>query len=486
MPNPHPLARPLALPWDNALRKAAALVVGRQRGGMTGGLTWGAPLWGAWRNTHNFDYRAAVGDPLDNSIVAACLRALAEAAPEPQPRVYRIEADGDDTPLPKHPAQSLLRRPNPFMSWELLMGYVVYATRLDGNAYLYKQRSAAGRVVELWPLYPGCVEPAWPENATTQEWITHYDYRPDGEVRDPLRLPREDVVHLRLNLDPRNMRKGRSALWSGFKHIFSDEEAAAFTGAMLRNFGVPGVILSPNPAAIAAAGGGPSEDDVQRQKTIYEQSFGGENRGRVMVTGAPFNVSVVSFSPEQMNLDKLQLMPEARVCALLGVPPIVAGLMVGMEHATYNNTGGLREHFTESTMVPFWRLLEGELTRSLVPDFGDPDELRIGFDLSDVRALQEDMDKKYDRVTKLLLAGGITLDTLHQELNLAPLPNGAGNVIYLPNTVTPTDPAELLAEPEPEPEPVAVIGQAPPPQLEDGTTPSPPTAGAEAGAADGG
>lgn len=454
---PNPLTRPIALPWDGALRKAASLVMGRQRGGMAGGLTWGTPLWGSWRTSKAFDYRAAVGDPLGNSIVVACLQALAQAAPEPRPRVYQIEEDGDDKPLPKHALQSLLRRPNPFMSWELLMGYVVYATRLEGNAYFYKSRSAGGRVVELWPLHPGCVEPAWPENATTQQWITHYDYRPSDGMRDPLRLAIEDIVHIPLNLDPNNMRKGRSALWSGFKHLFTDEEAAAFTGAMLRNFGVPGVILSPNPAAIGS-GGGPSLEDVQRTKEQYRQSFGGENRGEPMVTGGPFNVSVVSFSPQQMNLDKLQLMPEARVCALLGVPPIVAGLMVGMEHATYNNTGGLREHFTESTMVPFWRLVEGELTRSLIPDFGDPDRLRIGFDLSDVRALQEDQDAKYKRVTAFMLAGGMLMNEARQELGMTPLPDG--DILYVPGTVTATDPAELLTEPEPLPMPLATVQPA--------------------------
>lgn len=126
----YPLAHPLTLPWDGALRaagarasKAAALLVGRDAGGLTAGAAWWPTLWGsAFRDGKAFDYRAAVGDPLGSSIVVACLNAIAQAVPEPPPRVYRIASDGEDEALPRHPLQSLLRRPNPYMSWELLMG----------------------------------------------------------------------------------------------------------------------------------------------------------------------------------------------------------------------------------------------------------------------------------------------------------------------------------------------------------------------------
>jgi hypothetical protein len=119
-----------------------------------------------------------------------------------------------------------------------------------------------------------------------------------------------------------------------------------------------------------------------------------------MVLTGPMRVSVVSYSPEQMRLDRLQMVPESRICAALGVPPIVALLLSGLEMATYSNAKQMREQFIEQKMVPYWSVLEEDLTWDLLPEFGgDPTQAGITLDLQDVRALQEDQDTRYKRVT---------------------------------------------------------------------------------------
>ncbi|MGG2309963.1 hypothetical protein, partial [Salmonella enterica] len=55
------------------------------------------------------------------------------------------------------------------------------------------------------------------------------------------------------------------------------------------------------------------------------------------------------------------------------------------------------------------RMLADELQRSLLPQFGDTTGMEVEWDTSDVVALQEDEDKRTDRLNKQLAQGAITL-----------------------------------------------------------------------------
>ena len=51
-------------------------------------------------------------------------------------------------------------------------------------------------------------------------------------------------MHFRFGLDPENDRKGRSPLAGVLREVFTDDEAANYTASLLRNMGVPGIIVS--------------------------------------------------------------------------------------------------------------------------------------------------------------------------------------------------------------------------------------------------
>jgi HK97 family phage portal protein len=462
--------------------KAASLTVGtRQRpqgfwlGDPIAGGSWvdtgGGGLWGAgWREGGAFDYRRAVGDGLGNSIVAGCFRAITEAVGEPPPKLYAL--DGKDERQPSKEPRALLRllrRPNPYLTWKRAAVYIALAQHAAGAAYFWKARSGAGRVVALWPLPPDR-RSIWPiEGASTRDYLAGFGYKPEGQ-EDPITLPPEDVLYLPYSNEPLSPRRPRSPLESIYKQIFTDEEAADFTATVLRNFGVPGVVLSPDPGALDKGGGGPDQAAREQIKQTYKQKFGGASRGEPMVLTGPMRVNVVSYSPEQMRLDRLQMVPESRICAALGVPPIVALLLSGLEMATYSNAKQMREQFIEQKMVPYWSVLEEDLTWDLLPEFGgDPTQAGITLDLQDVRALQEDQDTRYKRVSDMASRGGLLVDEWRKELGFPPLPGGQGQVLYVPTTSTPTKPEDLLPKPEPAPAAVGDGMALPPPNGANGT-----------------
>jgi HK97 family phage portal protein len=435
-------------------QKAASLAVGPERptgywagDPITSGQWVDTRPYGAWRSTAAFDYERTVGKGDANSIVRGCLRAIAEAAQEPPLRVYRPNAEGElDKQPDTTPLARLLRHPNPAMPWKLLARWVAVSLHVHGNAYLWKARSSGGRVVGLWPRPATQV---WPVGGpTTARWITHYAYKPDDR-REPLALPVEDVVHLRLELDD-GMLLGRAPLRDALKHVFTDEEATIFLNALLKNYAGPGVILSPDPAA---EGGGPDQAQADKIKARFAAALGGDHRGEPLVLGGPMRVTPFSFNPQQMQFDTLLDTPETRICAVLGVPPIIALLNSGLKQATYSNAEQFQSGFVNNKMVPYWALLDDLLTDALVPEFyGEDAEHVLKHDLTDVRALQEDEHQRYERLTNGLKAGALLVNEWRRELGFPDLDEG--DVLLIPTGNTPTDPAALLPEPEPEPAPV--------------------------------
>jgi len=362
-----------------------------------------------------FDHKklAELGDGTGNSAVIACLSVLATAFAEPSLLVSERNSEGDYSRDMNHDAVKLFRRPNPYMTQQLLANYIVTSLNANGDAFIFKNRNARGKVVELVPLMPHLVEAKGNEN----ELITHFSYQPQGGVQgeDSVKIPKADMIHLRQNVDPNNMRRGLAPLRGVLREIAGDEAAGQYTAALLHNMAVPGVILSPRDDAM----GGPTREEAEAIAEMYKQKFGGKNRGAPMVLSGAMNVEIVSFSPDQMKLAELRRIPEERVSAVLGVPAVLAGLGAGLDSATYSNTKELREFFTESKMVPMWNMVAQELTHQLLqPEFSANENQYCEFDVSGVRALADDKDNLYKRMNTAVQGGWVTIGEARKVVGL--------------------------------------------------------------------
>lgn len=341
-----------------------------------------------------FDYRGEVGNGLGSSTVAAPVLWVARTFPEAPPALWRQRENGQEEQLRTHDMLKLLQRPNEYYTGPILWMATTTDWMADGNAYWLKRRSRAGMPVELWWTPSWMIEPRGDETT----FITHYEYSVDGQV---FRVDPEDVVHFRFGLDPDDPRKGYSPLKSVLAEVFTDDEAARFTATLLRNMGVPGLVISPEKGSPA-----PSDDDVKATKAYMGQAFSGDRRGEPLIMSGPTQVEQFGFSPEQMLLRELRRIPEERVTAVLGIPAIVAGLGAGLDRSTFTNMAEAREAAYEAGIIPMQRIMGEDVRFQLLPDFGeDPFEWRFAFDLSKVRVLQEDLYRQAQRYD-LLIRGG--------------------------------------------------------------------------------
>ena len=353
------------------------------------------------------DYERDV-NAIRNSAVVACVNWLARSFPEAPLVVTRSDSSGGRSIEPDHELARLLARPNPFYSGPVMLMAIIVDYVTAGNAYWVKIRSQSGRVVELWWVPQSLIEPRWPAGGSA--FISHYDYRTGAR---PVRLETDDVVHFRFGLDPENPRKGLSPLASVLREIFTDDEAGNFSASLLKNLGVPGVILNPREPF------GGSDEELELVKEKFRETFGGDNRGDVMLMRGPTDVHVLSFSPEQMNLRDLRRIPEERVSAVLGVPAIVAGLGAGLDRSTFANMAEAREMAYESGIIPLQRLVAAELNEQLLPEFEEAPGAAVGFDLRDVRVLREDQRALAERLGVLVQRGVMKRSEARAELGLS-------------------------------------------------------------------
>jgi HK97 family phage portal protein len=351
-----------------------------------------------------------------NSAVFACLMALSMAFIEPHLRVYKRKPDDTLDALLDHPIQALFDHPNPHLDMTELLWWLEWAKHCDGNAYLRKLRAGndrTGNVVQLVPLSPSLCAPVTYRGSGDFISAYRYYYGP-GKYED---IPVENIVHFRLGVDDQDMRLGLSPLKRLVRLISSDDEASKFANALLQNFAIPGLVILP------AKGTEVTAEKALDLKQRISATFGSDNRGNVGVMSAGADVKQFGFSPHDLNLKELHQIPETRICAVMRVPPAVAGVSVGLEQTSnYASFREVREMFTEGTLLPEWRMDAAKLSASLVPDFTNDPAIRIAFDLGDVRALQQDVDAQYTRLTAAVQAGWVMPDEARAEVGLPPMP----------------------------------------------------------------
>lgn len=366
----------------------------------------------SWRLPREADPAKKVGDGGGASITGAVLNWYYRNFPEAEPRVSSEDRQGQQVYVIPHALTDLLDTPNEYYDGDALWAGLIYSYILDGNGYWLKARNASGRVAELWWVPHQLIGPK-PEKDPNREgarFIAHYEYLVSGRRYE---IDPSEVVHVRFGIDPKDPRKGISPLKQQLRELLTDEEAALFSAAMVQNIGVPGVMVSPRSENAQI-----SEADARATKARFEQEFTGQNRGRVMVMSGATVVEQLGFSPEQLTLRTLRAIPEERVSAALGVPAAVVGLGTGLAQTTVGATlAQLREMATESALVPMWRTFARQVEGALMHEFsGGNKALKLRFDTSEVRVLQEDRQRLHERTREDMRAGMVDVATAQARL----------------------------------------------------------------------
>jgi len=339
-----------------------------------------------------FNYLQDAGILWQNSAVGACLNWITNAFNEADIVCEYRRRDGTYEQM-NHDVISLLKAPNRYYTEDHLWSGLLLSYLTAGRAYSYIEYTRGNTPGALYYL-PHFQVRTIAENG---DFITRYEYT-DQTVRS---LKPTEVIHLKNRLDPYNYREGISPLAPVLREIVADNEASAAAAALMKNLGAPGISFTPN------------QEITSQQKDILREYIGqrmrGDRRGELIVFPVEGDVNTWGFSPEQMAFDKIRNVPEERICALFGLSPIVVGLGAGLNRSTYSNYQEAREAAYEACMVPLWNTIADQLSGQLLPQYGlDPAKVRLRFDCSKIRGLDQSEREQHEKVREDFIAGIIS------------------------------------------------------------------------------
>jgi HK97 family phage portal protein len=414
------VARPFAAAGE-LVRVTSTVLFSRGRG------------WALWISRSRVNYKHDVGDPLTNSIVGAVVGWIARNFPEAPVRIIR-EDDPEGTPIRRSKTGPgamlrLLERPNSWFSG-VVMWKATIVDYLRGDAYWFKVRSGSGRVVELWWIPKTMMKPHWPQNDPSV-FIDYYEYIVDGIS---YRVETADVVHFRNGMNPATQgRTGVDELDALWREVYTDEEAAAFTAALLKNLGIPGVVIAPSNTT------GPRvlQADPEAVKKKFMERFEGDHRGEPLVFGTPTDVKVLSWNPQQLDLKSLRRVPEERISARLGVPAGVAGLGAGLDRNTFTNVAEANVSAYTQGVIPRQREIAAELEVQLLPEFvGDALETYdVYFDAQVTSAMRGLLESIWKLASSDARAGLLTRAEYKRLTGQKVADNGYDDVYVLANNI---------------------------------------------------
>ena len=410
-----------------------------------GRATWGGNPW-IGRNWSRAERNRVqyVGQGLQSSVVVAPISWLQRNTPDAPLRVRTKQADGgmeEVSPSPSGPGALLTiwDQPNEYYDGRVMMKALIADYKTTGNAFVIKLRNGSGRWIESWWAPSWSMRARFPEDGS--EYLSYWEYNIDG---NPQRIDPGDIIHWRDGIDPQNPRLGFCAFQSLVREVFTDEEASSFTAALLSNLGVPGVVIAPNASTVGGVMSGRGQIlDPAAVKAAFKQTFSGENRGDAMVLTAPTDVHVLSFNPQQMTLRDLRKIPEERVSGIFGVPAIVSSFGAGLDRSTFANYGEAREAAYEEGVIPLHNDFASTIKRQGLAEFvSDVTGFAVDFDVSEVRVLQEDQTKLWQRGVEALTHGGITRARFKEMVGEKADDDGLDEVYYIPVNLVVTPEAE--------------------------------------------
>jgi phage portal protein BeeE len=385
-----------------------------------------------------------------NAAVFQCISTLAFGYNEPPPEVI----DANDEPQPDHPLMALLNAPNPLMSHAELQIYIAIYKAVGGQCYLHKVRNADGGVIQLWPYHIGLIRPVPSRTA----WISEYEYMPDGMITaasDRIRIPASEVIHLKWpSIDLGQPWLALPPLQAVAREVDSDSEMTRYIYAVLMNDAVVRTLIT-----IPKESSPLNETSYNRLVAQFAMRHGGGNRGGVGVVEGGASIARMALNLEELAIEALRRIPEARISGAFRVPAILAGLYTGIEHMTYSNYEEAIRQMTRGTYVPMWKSDAVELTQGLVADFGGG--VTVRYNLNKVAALQEAETEKWGRAIN-------GYDKLLLTKNEARAYIGYGNVKDLPTDDPDGDVFKVNAAPAPMQPPIDVT-PIPPKQITDQT-----------------
>jgi HK97 family phage portal protein len=365
------------------------------------------------------------GDVLENSAIFACVTLIASDISKLPLRLMRqhpkygdvwldwtraAPIDGADYALP-------LRRPNSFQTAGQFAQNWISSLMLTGNAYVLLDRAvpagidwateqlqnAAGAVTSMYVLDSSRVMPL-----VSPSGEVFYELYADNiaGIERTVRVPASAILHDRIN-----------CLWHplcGVSPLFAAALSAGLSVQALRDSS----IFFQNrkaPGGVMTAPGPISDETAQRLKASFDENFGGDNSGNLLVLGDGLRYEAMTATAEQSQLAELLNWSAVDIARAFKIPPF---LVAAGPPPPGISLPALTLGYFQQVLQPIVESMEALLDYGL----GLPANLRTSFDVDAL--LRMDQAARYAAYKEGIVAGWLAPNEARRRENLVPVEGG--------------------------------------------------------------
>jgi len=371
--------------------------------------SWESPVWGGAQE-YMPSAREQEGAYKTHPIVRAAIDIIAGTTPVPRLEVGGYK-DGTWDALKGHPAIDLLNAPNPYQGLFEFLVELTTKAYAGGVGYVWKLRNQGGsKIVELRVLPASWVTPIRPLQGLNL--VDYYQVQGQGVTILP-----EDMIEFRFPAVG-DMCGSVGPLASAWTEIRSDLERSQMISEVIHNIEPPGT-------AIQSDIGNKPKQAQDAMLRALENRCGRGKRGSSFIIGKEDAMIPFGGLPD-LDLPGLMASSESRICAALGVPPLLIQSRIGLEKATYSNAEQMTKNFYQTTMARYWKQLASVLTRGLLQDQRvsagrGGDRIEFQFAYEELPEFREDANSEATRLVSLAQNQIVTLGEVREELGFPPI-----------------------------------------------------------------
>jgi len=339
-------------------------------------------------------------------------------------------------PLPNQPVAKLLKAPNDWQDSNAFWLDTVSFLIRYGNAYFFKSRGKTGPVRKLIPIHPSCVKVMQDEN-----WNVVYRVYQNGVQTD---YQADQIMHIRGAA--RDTLTGDSTVMDMREAIGLEIQAEKMGAQVFGNGAMPGITFK-------------FADNVQAFKTAeenkkftddFQAAYSMKDRFKAMLLPKGIEIAEqAAVDNEKAQYIATRQYQRNVIAAAFNVPPHLVG---DLSKGTFNNVEQQNIDFVNNVIMPYVRMIEAAMERSLLTPEDRSSGIIIRFDL--MAALRGDFKSRQDGLNIMRNAGVINANEWREMENLNPISEEDGGEMYWTKGQSGQggDPNAKPGEPDPEAE----------------------------------
>jgi HK97 family phage portal protein len=315
--------------------------------------------------------------------------------------------------VPNHPVQRLLANPN---GWQDRVTFWLDATSAlvrHGNYYAFKSRGSTGPIRQIIPFHPSSV--TIDQDLDTLA-ITYRASFANGaqDVYQP-----SQVMHARTAA--RDMVKGNSPVTDVREAIALEITAERMGASVFGNSAMPSMVFKHGATSL----GFKSAEEEKQFIEDFQAAYSKKGRFKSMILPKGMEMDTVSVDAEKAQFLATRQYQRSVIAGAFGVPPHLVG---DLSRGTFNNVEQQSLDFVMNAVLPYARVFEAAMERSLLTDEDRRSGIIIRFNLD--AALRGDFKSRQEGLNIQRQAGVISANDWREEEGRNPISEEDGGEEY--------------------------------------------------------